>query len=335
MKIYWRPILSSDPARPTSARLLAGGWLWFDQLERITRGQGSRIVSAQDAPDDVLAALTKPRAAITGVTMDRPRVMSILNVTPDSFSDGGRYLHDQDALRQGRALADICDFIDIGGESTRPGAPEVAVPEEINRTAPVIAALRAAGVKVPISVDTRKAAVARATLEAGADIINDVSAMLFDPAMTAAVVQSGAPVCLMHMRGTPESMKLDTAYEDVLLDVYDALETARDRAIQAGVAPERIMLDPGIGFAKTAEQNLWLVRNLGLFHSLVCPILLGVSRKRFIGTVGGVTEAAARMPGSVAVALAGVAQGAQILRVHDTAETVQALRLWQALHAAT
>lgn len=332
MSLYWRPILSADPSRPREALQLAGGWLWFDRMEVLERGRAARVVPASEAPGALIKRLVAPRPAMAGLALDTPRIMAILNTTPDSFSDGGKFNAPDAAIARARALASVSDILDIGGESTRPGAPEVPVPEETARTAPVIAALRDAGIVTPISIDTRKAAVAQAALSAGADIVNDVSAMEFDPAMAGLVSNSGAPVCLMHMRGTPETMKDDTAYADVLLDIHDALEAALERAVAAGIAHERIILDPGIGFAKTVEQNLALVQRLGLLHGLGCPLLLGVSRKRFIGSIGGATVAADRMPGSIAVALAGVAQGAQILRVHDAAETRQALRLWQAVH---
>jgi dihydropteroate synthase len=219
--------------------------------------------------------------------------------------------------------------LDIGGESTRPGAAEVPVADEIARTAPVIAALRAGGIKTAISIDTRKAAVAEAALAAGASIVNDVSAFGFDPRLKAVTAQSGAPVCLMHAQGAPQTMQDDPRYGDVLLDVYDFLAARLAEAEAAGIPRARIMVDPGIGFGKTLAHNLTLIRGLSLFHSLGCPILLGVSRKKFIGTVGAESDATRRTPGSVAVALAGVAQGAQVLRVHDVWETRQALALWR------
>jgi dihydropteroate synthase len=229
-------------------------------------------------------------------------------------------------------MARGADVLDIGGESTRPGAAEVELAEEVARTAPVIAALRAGGLGVLISIDTRKAAVAKAALAAGAGIVNDVAAMGFDPAMAGVVAAAGAPIILMHAVKTPATMQDDPRYDDVLLDVYDFLKDRIAVAEAAGIPLARIMVDPGIGFGKTAAHNLTLIRGLSLFHDLGVPVLLGASRKRFIGTIGGEDQADRRMPGSVAVALAGVAQGAQVLRVHDVAETRQALRLWQAVN---
>jgi dihydropteroate synthase len=263
--------------------------------------------------------------------MDRPRIMAILNVTPDSFSDGGRFLAPKAALAQAAALADAADILDIGGESTRPGAQPVPEAEEIARTAPLIAALRAGGLERPVSIDTRKAVVAAAALDAGATVVNDVAALTFDPALAPLVAARRVPVILMHHRGSPETMQHDPRYDDVLLDVYDWLAHRVRAAEAAGIARACLAVDPGIGFGKTQAHNLALIRGLSLFHGLGLPILLGASRKRFIGTIGGAGDAAARMPGSVAVALAGVAQGVQMLRVHDAAETRQALRLWQAV----
>jgi dihydropteroate synthase len=329
---YYRPVTSSDPCRPDGALTLAGGWLWFDRVEVRERDRPSHLIAAADLPEEARARLTAPRADFAGLSMDRPRLMGILNVTPDSFSDGGQFLAPEAALSQGQMMAGAgADIIDIGGESTRPGAVEVPVAEETARTAPVIAALRAGGIEAAISIDTRKGAVASAALAAGASFVNDVSAFTYDPALKQVTADAGAPVCLMHAQGTPQTMQLDPCYDDVLLDVYDFLAAKVAEAEAAGIPRARIMVDPGIGFGKTLDHNLTLIRGLSLFHGLGCPILLGVSRKKFIGTLGGEAEAARRAPGSVALALAGVAQGAQVLRVHDVWETRQALTLWRSV----
>lgn len=329
--LYHRPIVMTDAARAPGALTLAGGWGWFDRVEERARGADARLIPASALPDAMRAALTAPRPDFCGLPFDRPRIMGILNITPDSFSDGGRFLDPHKALEQGRALVDAgADILDIGGESTRPGARFVPEEEEIARTVPVIAALRAGGLRTPISIDTRKAAVARAALDAGADMVNDVSALGFDPAMAGLVAARAVSVCLMHAQGAPETMQDDPRYGDVVADIFDALAATRDRAVAAGIAKDRILLDPGIGFGKTIGHNLALIRSLSVFHGLGCALLLGASRKSFIGAVGG-AAAGGRMPGSITVALAGVAQGAQVVRVHDVAETRQALRLWQAL----
>ncbi len=329
---YYRPIAMTDAARPAGPLPLAGGWCWFAQVEVLRRDGPSRVVAVGDLPAEVRDRLSAPRPDFGGMAMDRPRIMGILNVTPDSFSDGGRFLAPEAALKQAQTMARGADVLDIGGESTRPGAAEVEMAEEVARTAPVIATLRAGGLEVPISIDTRKAAVAKAALAAGAGIVNDVAAMGFDPAMAGVVAAAGAPIILMHAVKTPATMQDDPRYDDVLLDVYDFLKDRIAVAEAAGIPRARIMVDPGIGFGKTAAHNLTLIRGLSLFHDLGVPVLLGASRKRFIGTIGGEDQADRRMPGSVAVALAGVAQGAQMLRVHDVAETRQALRLWQAVN---
>nr|WP_238318779.1 dihydropteroate synthase [Pseudooceanicola atlanticus] len=291
------------------------------------------VMPSEALPETHQARLSTVRSDICGLSMDRPRVMAILNVTPDSFSDGGDHSGLDAAVIQARRLAESADILDIGGESTRPGAEEVPVDEEIRRTVPVIETLRAAGISLPISIDTRKAAVARAALAAGADMVNDVSALGFDPEMAPFVAESGVPVCLMHASGTPDVMQQDPRYADVLVEVLEALEARVEVAERAGIERSRIIVDPGIGFGKRLPHNLTLLRGLSAFHDLGCPVLLGASRKRFIGTIGGAEDAKTRMPGSLAVALMAAAQGAQIIRVHDSAETAQALRLHLAMTA--
>ncbi len=277
MNVYWRPIPEEGGALP-----LAGGWLRFSRVERLQRGRAPRILPADAAPADVLAALTAPRDAVMGVAMDRPSVMGIVNATPDSFSDGGSY----DGIDHGRALiAEGADLLDIGG--------------------------------------------------AGAGLVNDVSGFDFDADLARVVAEAGVPVCLMHAQGLPATMQDDPRYGDVLLDVYDALAARVARAEAAGIPRARILVDPGIGFGKTLDHNLAILARIGLFHGLGCAILLGVSRKRFIGQVAGQADARARMPGTVAVTLASVGQGVQMHRVHDVAATVQALALWRAVTERT
>ena len=333
MAEYFRPLVICDPVRPRDAVGLAGGWGWFTHAEVLSRNRSGRVIPAADIPAGVLSRLTGPRADIAGLSMEHPRLMGILNVTPDSFSDGGRFLHKDAALAQAGAMGSA-DMLDIGGESTRPGSAPVSVAEEIARTAPVIAALRQSFAGV-ISIDTRKSEVARAALESGATMLNDVSAMEYDAGMAPLAAERDVPICLMHAQGTPETMQADPQYDNVLLDVYDALAGWVDRAVAAGIDRSRIVIDPGIGFGKTMQHNLTLLAGLSLFHGLGCPILLGVSRKRFIGTLGNAPDADDRMPGSIAVALAGVAQGVQILRVHDISQTRQALTLWRAATRGT
>ncbi len=329
--IYYRPIAQTDLARPADALPLAGGWCWFDRAEVLTRDGSKGLIAARDIPVAVLVRLTSPRPPLAGLTLDCPRLMGIVNVTPDSFSDGGRFASPEAALAQGLRLEESSDILDIGGESTRPGAAEVALEEEMTRTAPLIAALRQAGLTTPISIDTRKAPVAHAAIAAGASMINDVAALTHDPALGPLVAGSNLPLCLMHAQGTPATMQSDPRYDDVLLDVFDWLEARVQAAEALGIARARIIVDPGIGFGKTVDHNLALIRGLSLFHGLGCAVLLGVSRKRFIGSIGRAPDTDRRGPGTIAVTLAGLAQGVQIHRVHDTEETRQALRLWQAV----
>lgn len=272
----------------------------------------------------------RARPPVAGIALDRPLIMGVVNVTPDSFSDGGGAATAAAAIARGRALAaEGADIIDIGGESTRPGAAEVAEDEELARVLPVIEGL--AGCARPISIDTRKARVMRQAVAAGAAIINDVSALSHDGEAMAVAAGSGAAVVLMHGRGDPASMQQRAEYDDVALDVFDYLEARIAACAAAGIPASRLIVDPGIGFGKTADHNLELLRGLAVFRALGCPVLLGASRKSFIGKLTGVAEPGARLPGSLAAALWGLAQGADILRVHDAAETVQAVALWRAM----
>jgi len=327
---YYRPLVQYGPIRPSDAATLAGGWCWFTQVEIIQRGLPSRFVPAARIPSDVLHKLTAPRAPFGPVSFEQPRLMGILNVTPDSFSDGGRFNGAAVALKHAKDMAASgADILDVGGESTRPGAVEVPREAEVARTAPVIAAVRDA-LSTPISIDTRKAEVAIAALDAGADFVNDVSGFSFDAHLAPLCAEREVPVFVMHSKGLPETMQNAPQYDDVALDVYDYLEERVSALVNAGVPMERIIVDPGIGFGKTIEHNLKLMTHLSLFHSLGCAILLGVSRKGFVRKIGAVETPHESAHGSVATALAGVAQGVQVLRVHDVAETKQALRLWRA-----
>ncbi len=334
MTEYFRPLIQYEPTLPHGAVRLADGWCWFERVEVIRRDGPCEICAARDVPGPILDRLAAPRHAIAGLSMDAPRLMGILNVTPDSFSDGGQFDALETASRQAMKLvADGADILDIGGESTRPGAREVPVAEEIGRVMPVLGAV-CGRVPVPISIDTRKSAVAQRALAAGVSIVNDVSGLSFDRQMAETVAENDVAVCLMHAQGTPETMQSDPSYDNVLLDIYDWLEARIEAAVAAGIARSNIIVDPGIGFGKTMRQNLALLRGVALFHGLGCPLMLGTSRKRFVGTLSGEDEAARRMPGSVGTALAGVAKGVQITRIHDVRETRQALALWQAATGA-
>ncbi len=295
------------------------------------RDRGTR----DEALARLLAQHEAPRPSLAGLSLDRPRLMGIVNVTPDSFSDGGTFASAQAAIDHALRLADEgADILDIGGESTRPGAEPVSVQDELRRVLPVIEGL-AGRTKAPVSIDTRKAEVMRQALAAGAQIINDVAALSYEPACMEVAAGSNAPVILMHAQGDPRTMQAAPRYDDCLLDVCDWLAARMSACETAGIARVRLVADPGIGFGKTIAHNLELLAGLTLLHGLGVPLLLGASRKSFIGMLSGVKTARERVPGSIAAALQGAAQGVQILRVHDVAETRQALTVWEAMQTGS
>ncbi len=259
----------------------------------------------------------------------RPRVMGILNVTPDSFSDGGRFIDPDDALRQAeRMVADGADILDVGGESTRPGAAAVSLEDELGRVIPVIERL-AARFDVPVSIDTSKPEVMRAAVAAGAALINDVNALRAADAI-ATVADLGVPVCLMHMQGEPRTMQRAPQYDDVVADIIEYLGARVAACEEGGIARSRLLLDPGFGFGKTLEHNLALLAGLRDFARLGLPVLVGISRKSMLGALTG-REVEDREAASVAAVLMAVERGAAIIRVHDVAPTVDALKVWQAV----
>jgi dihydropteroate synthase len=324
---------------------LAGGLVFFSAVE-LLRIEGNRRVSAELVPVGGLEGrfdedLATQWAMLTGVRkplqlgdrtvrLDQPQVMGILNTTPDSFSDGGRFAEAGSAVEAGVHMAsEGAAILDVGGESTRPGAQQVWAQDEIARVQPIIERLSSSGAAV--SVDTRKSEVMSAAIEAGARLVNDVSALTFDPRSAEVVAAAGTPVVLMHHLGLPETMQHDPQYEDVLIEVYSWLEERIAAAEAAGIARSNILIDPGFGFGKTVAHNLELMNGLALFHSLGCPLVVGASRKRTIGALSNEAPADQRLGGSIAFALKAVEQGAQIVRVHDVPETVQALRVWRGL----
>lgn len=322
MRHYYRPILTEGEGLP-----LAGGPFSFARTEVLTRAGCEGIIAAADVPAQWLDRLTRPRP----FSQPQPLIMGVLNITPDSFSDGGRNNDSATAIAAAHAMHEAgAAFIDIGAESTRPGAAELPLADELARLAPLWAGLTG----LPLSIDTRKAAVMATALDAGARLINDVSALTHDPAAASLVATRGCPVVLMHHQGTPETMQVAPHYDDALLDVFDWLEGRIAAAVAAGINHDMIIADPGIGFGKGFDHNLALLRGLTLFHGLGVPILLGASRKSLISTVAGGVGVADRLPGSLAIALAGASAGVQILRVHDVAETRQALSLWAACNPA-
>jgi len=336
---YIRPTGRLAPAAGEGRVISVGGrreasYAAAEIVERNGTSVRRRLVTAAEllatphaGLEPVLQRIAAPRAAIADIPLARTLVMGIVNVTPDSFSDGGRYLDSAAAVAHALQLeAEGADILDIGGESTRPGADPVGADEECRRVLPVIEAVVKQG-GVPVSIDTRKAEVMRRAADAGARIINDVSALTHDTGSLDAAAKIELPVILMHAQGDPRTMQDHPRYDDVVLDVYDWLDARIAACERAGIARERLIVDPGIGFGKTLAHNLALLASLSIFHGLGCPVLLGASRKSFIGKLLGVPPAE-RLPGSLAAALAGVDQGVQIVRVHDVAATCQALAVW-------
>ncbi|MCJ7420331.1 dihydropteroate synthase [Sphingomicrobium astaxanthinifaciens] len=325
---------------------LACGMRWFSQVELLQLDDANRRVGSELVPvagleercdadmDAQWQAITAARAPLAlgerTIPLDQPRVMGILNCTPDSFSDGGRH-DDVDAVCL--AGADMAGagaaILDVGGESTRPGARTVWEGDEIERVAPVIERLVKGGNAV--SVDTRKAAVMERALALGAHIVNDVSALGWDERSAEVVAGAHVPVVLMHAQGDPQVMQDNPTYDDALVDIWLWLEERIGWAEARGIERSRIIVDPGIGFGKTVPHNLALMNGLAAFHGLGCPLLVGASRKRLIGALAGEVPADQRLAGSLALALKAADQGAQIVRVHDVPETVQALKVWRGL----
>jgi len=319
--------------------LLSGRRDQFERLLAAARAGGGRLPLLAQALARALDA-DRPPAPLTlgGRTFEwgsRTYVMGIVNVTPDSFSDGGRYLGTEAAIAHGLALVGAgADLLDIGGESTRPGSEGVGADEELGRVLPVVRGLRER-TDVPLSVDTTKAAVAREVLRAGAHLINDISGFGLDPDLPAVVAEAGAACCLMHMQGTPSTMQQAPHYDDVVDEVLAVLEDAVARATRAGVPRERILLDPGIGFGKTLEHNLYLLRRLGELRAPGLPLLLGTSRKSFLGRLAGGRPPAERLAATLgSVAAMAALGGADVVRVHDVAETRDALAVADAIRLA-
>ncbi|WP_174286357.1 dihydropteroate synthase [Sphingomonas bacterium] len=346
MSLHLRPIQFVDTPiglPEGSVARLAGGMCWFAAYEAIEDGVrrtvpvaevvmlGERAIRLHDAIIRLRPALTLGQRTLR---LDQPLVAGILNVTPDSFSDGAKHLGDPAAAAAAGVdmAAAGAALIDVGGESTRPGAALVWEEDEVKRVVPVIERLASAGTLV--SVDTRKAVVMEAALAAGAAIVNDVSALLWDDRALAAVARAGCPVVLMHSPDPAKGGHGRVAYRNVLTEVFDWLAARIAAVVAGGVDRARIIVDPGIGFGKSLADNLAVLNGLAMFHGLGCPIMLGVSRKRMIGALSNEAPVGERLGGSVALAIKGIEAGVQLLRVHDVAETVQAVRVWRGLKDA-
>jgi dihydropteroate synthase len=353
-RIYLRPTAFVDAPFGYDGRVtrLAGGLAWFSAVEIEHYDDGERrpprLVPVEaiepvlnDLPEEARTAwarLTSPRPPLTlgerVVRLDQAQVVGIVNVTSDSFSDGGRFADPQGAAEAGSAMAAAgAAIIDVGGESTRPGAKAVWEGDEIGRVVPVVQ--RLAGSGTAVSIDTRKAVVMEAALAAGARMVNDVSGLSWDDRAAEVVAAAGCPIVLMHHQGTPETMQQNPSYDrPVLFEIYDWLEERIEAAVAAGIAREKIVVDPGFGFGKNVQHNLQLMNGLAMLHGLGCPIMVGASRKRTIGALSNEAPADQRLAGSLAFALKAAEQGVQLLRVHDVPETLQALRVWRGLRDA-
>lgn len=364
MKAYLRPtgFIGSPQQHGDASRRLAGSMLWFTQIEVIDRTGAAplRQLIAIDGWEAALAAMAPEKSArcaqlfdrLTAsraplqmgqrtIRLDQPQVMGIVNMTPDSFSDGGKNADVDAAASAAIAMAGTgAAIIDIGGESTRPGAPLIWEGDEVARVEPVIRKLAAAG--TAISIDTRKAAVMQAALAAGAAMINDISALLYDDRALDIASAAAVPVVLMHAasQGSDPHKHVQSSgegggtYGDVVTDVFDWLEKRVNAVEAAGIARDKILIDPGLGFGKSLADNLAIVNNLSIYHGIGCPILFGASRKRMIGALSNEAAADARLGGSIFLAMKAIEQGAHIVRVHDVPETVQAIHVWRGLRDA-
>jgi dihydropteroate synthase len=330
---------ASQAVAAKQACWLAGEALAFSHvitLDRQPDGSAARqpldLGQAMQLYPAELARLAQAPRPWAGFDLKRPVIMGIINVTPDSFSDGGDHAETTNAIAFGEALlAAGADILDIGGESTRPGAAPVSAAEEIRRVVPVIRELAEKGAVV--SIDTRHAEVMSAVVAAGARIINDVTALTGDPKSELVAAQSGADLVLMHMQGEPQTMQKEPHYADVTLDLLDYFTARLANLERLGVPRSRISLDPGIGFGKNDRHNMQLMREMAAFHCFGCPLTLGVSRKSFVGRLSRHEKPKERMPGSLSAGLAGLDRGIQVLRVHDVAETYQAIAIWRALRS--
>jgi dihydropteroate synthase len=353
-KIYLRPIglLESPQHHEGQSARLAGGMIWFCAVELIVRHGGltsHNIILVKDwnaaiaEMNDITAGraallynrLIAPRGALKMgdrmIRLDQPQVMGILNLTPDSFSDGGKFGdHTADAVSAAVVMAAAgAAIIDVGGESTRPDAAVIWEGDEIDRVCPAISQITQSGTAV--SIDTRKSAVMTEALSAGAAMINDISALLYDERSLSVALNAGAPVVLMHAPSQGSDPHKGGRYDNVITDIFDWLEARVDACAAAGISRDSIVIDPGIGFGKTLADNLSVINNIAMLHAIGCPILFGASRKRLIGALSNEAEVDRRLGGSLFLAMKAVEQGVQILRVHDVAETVQAVRVWRGL----
>ena len=319
----------SDLKKPL---FLGGTKVRFDCFKIVERGKPSKIIPASEAPKKILEPFIRRRSLALGLDFNKTNIMGVLNVTPDSFYDGRKGFKDWDFVQKGFDLIHAgLDILDVGGESTRPGAKELSVHTEKGRVSDVIRDIKKNFPKLIISIDTRKSEVAKAALKGGATIINDVSGLTFDSEILSVASEFGSGICIMHSKGLPENMQNQPSYDNIVLDIYDFLEEKINQAKKAGISEEKIIVDPGIGFGKSLSHNKALIKNLSLFHGLGCPVMVGLSRKSFIGEIVGELDPSKRLGGSLAALLTVVSRGAHLVRVHDVIETKQAIEVWNSL----
>ena len=306
-----------------------GGNTVFNSFRVIERDKSPSVISTSHVKKEFLNRfISKPNSTL-GLNFDTPLVMGILNVTPDSFYDGEKFFSEKQFVNKGLDLLNTgCSILDVGGESTRPGAKEVLPSEEIKRVVGVIEKIKKSVPSAIISVDTRKAVVAKKALQAGASLVNDISAGSFDKEMFNVVAKFKAGICLMHSKGLPEDMQKKPHYENVLFDIYDYLKKKITEAEYKGIPREKIFIDPGIGFGKSLIHNVEIIKKAHLFLGLGCPIMIGLSRKSFIGEIINETMPSARLSGSIAAMLITLTNGINIVRVHDVKETADAIKVW-------
>ena len=326
---YFFPEMNSLQSGGEYFHTVYGRETTFNSFRVIERNKDAKVISTSEVKKDFLDRfISKPNSTI-GLNFEAPIVMGILNVTPDSFYDGESSFSDEQFVEKGlRLLQTGCDILDVGGESTRPGAIEVPLGEELERVVGVIKKIKKCSPSAIISVDTRKANVAEKALQAGASIVNDISAGSFDKKMFNVVEKYNAGICLMHSQGLPENMQDTPYYDNVLLDIYDYLEAKITEAERKGISREKIIIDPGIGFGKSLRHNLEIIKKVSLFLGLGCPLMLGLSRKSFIGDIISERLPAGRLVGSIAAMLETLRNGVHVFRVHDVKETVDAIKVW-------
>ena len=330
---YFFPEINYVPSGFEKFYRIQGGTTVFNSFRVIQRNKKPRVISTSEVKEEFLDRFTSKPISMLGLSFETPAVMGILNVTPDSFYDGEKFFTEKQFVEKGLHLLKIgCTVLDIGGESTRPGAKEVSSTIEMDRIMGVIEKIKNSVPSAIISVDTRKSIVAEKALQAGATIVNDISAGSFDKKMFEVVAKHRAGICLMHSRGIPENMQNMTYYDDILLDIYDYFEEKIAEAQSKGIPREKIVIDPGLGFGKKLHHNLEIIRKISLFLGLGLPVMIGISRKSFIGEIISEREPSERLIGSVAAMLTTLNRGVNIVRVHDVKEAADAIKVWNTLN---